>query len=70
MRPSSEKVIDEDIAICELVQRNLASGTYPGGVLSGQQEPGTIYFQRLVTNALNGFSEPENSGANRRQDSD
>ena len=53
IRPNSEKVIDEDIAICERVQVNLASGAYPGGVLSGEQEPGTIYFQQLVRAALN-----------------
>ena len=63
IRPNSEQVIDEDIAICELVQRNLASGIYPGGVLSAQQEPGTIYFQQLVRSALSGLAEPENSNA-------
>lgn len=62
IRPNSEQVIDEDIAICELVQRNLASGIYPGGVLSAQQEPGTIFFQQLVRRALNGFTQSENSG--------
>lgn len=59
IRPNSEQVIDEDIAICELVQRNLASGAYPGGTLSPDQEPGTIYFQQLVGSALSGFAEPE-----------
>ncbi len=59
IRPNSEQVIDEDIAICELVQRNLASGIYPGGTLSPDREPGTIYFQRLVRDALSGFAEPE-----------
>lgn len=52
IRPASEQVIDEDIGICELVQRNLASGIYPGGKLSARQEPGTIYFQQLVRDAL------------------
>ena len=52
IQPKSEQVIDEDIGICELVQRNLASGIYPGGKLSIQQEPGTIYFQQLVRNAI------------------
>jgi len=64
IRPNSEKVIDEDIEICERVQTNLASGMYPGGVLSPEQEPGTIYFQQLVLKALSGFAEPEDSGAN------
>ena len=53
IRPNSERVMDEDIAICEAVQRNLESGAYPGGRLSAQQEPGTLYFQQLVRNALN-----------------
>ena len=52
IRPNSEKVMDEDIAICELVQRNLAAGVYPGGKLSPTQEPGTVYFQQLVRAAL------------------
>jgi len=64
IRPNSERVIDEDIAICERVQTNLASGAYPGGLLSPQQEPGTIFFQQLVKNALSGFTEPEQRGAN------
>jgi choline monooxygenase len=63
IRPNSEQVIDEDIAICELVQRNLASGIYPGGNLSAQQEPGTIYFQQLARQALSGFTEPEDTSA-------
>jgi choline monooxygenase len=62
IRPNSEQVIDEDINICERVQHNLSSGVYPGGTLSAQQEPGTIYFQQLVQRALSGFAEPEESG--------
>ncbi len=65
IRPNSEKVIDEDIAICEQVQHNLLSGVYPGGLLSAQQEPGTIYFQQLVREALGGFTKAEGAGANR-----
>jgi phenylpropionate dioxygenase-like ring-hydroxylating dioxygenase large terminal subunit len=65
IRPNSEKVIDEDIMICEQVQTNLASGMYPGGLLSPAQEPGTIYFQQLVRDALSGFTEPADSGAKR-----
>ena len=61
IRPNSEKVIDEDIGICERVQINLASGAYPGGQLSAEQEPGTIYFQQLVRQALSGFAESEKS---------
>jgi len=65
IRPNSERVIDEDIQICERVQTNLASGAYPGGLLSPRQEPGTIYFQRLVREVLSSFTEPEGRGANR-----
>ena len=57
IRPNSEQVIDEDIGICESVQVNLASGAYPGGLLSARQEPGTIYFQQLARRALAGFAE-------------
>jgi choline monooxygenase len=56
IRPNSERVMDEDVAICEAVQRNLASGAYPGGRLSSAQEPGTLYFQQLVRNALDGMA--------------
>lgn len=52
IRLNSEQVIAEDLWICELVQRNLASGVYPGGTLSPTQEPGTVYFQQLVREAL------------------
>ena len=55
IRPNSEKVMDEDVGICELVQRNLAAGVYPGGQLSPKQEPGTVYFQQLVRGALDGL---------------
>ncbi len=55
IRPNSERVMDEDLDICELVQRNLAAGVYPGGQLSPRQEAGTIYFQQLVRRALDGM---------------
>jgi choline monooxygenase len=57
IRPNSEQVMDEDIAICEAVQRNLAAAVYPGGRLSPRQEPGTVYFQQLVRDALGGLLE-------------
>jgi choline monooxygenase len=56
IRPDSERVMDEDMAICALVQRNLESGIYPGGSLSASKEVGTIYFQQLVRVALEGQS--------------
>ena len=43
----------------------MLSGVYPGGLLSAQQEPGTIYFQQLVREALGGFTKAEGAGANR-----
>ena len=63
IRPNSEQVIDEDLSICELVQRNLASGVYPGGTLSATQEPGTVYFQQLVREALDGLRQATASGS-------
>jgi hypothetical protein len=48
--------MDEDVLICEAVQRNLAAGVYPGGRLSAAREPGTRYFQRLVREALDGMT--------------
>ena len=54
--------MDEDVVICEQVQRNLASGVYPGGRLSPRQEPGTIYFQQLVRQALGGLLQTERGG--------
>ena len=51
----SKRVMNEDITVCEAVQANLEAGVYTKGVLSEQQEPGTIYLQQLVRAAL---SEP------------
>ena len=52
MQVSSEKVMGEDLEICELVQRNLGAGVYHSGHLSPREEVGTIYFQALVRRAL------------------
>lgn len=52
IRPNSEQVMDEDLAICSRVQRNLESGVYPGGKLSQKQESGTIFFQQQVRKGL------------------
>jgi len=43
--PNSEQVMDENVDICELVQRKLAPGFYPGGRLSASRESGTVCFQ-------------------------
>ena len=52
MITSSAQVLDEDMEICSLVQRNLNTGIYQSGHLSPREEVGTIYFQQLVRNAL------------------
>lgn len=44
----SNVVLDEDQAICEAVQRNLASGRYDAGVLSTRHERGLAWFQGRV----------------------
>ncbi|MDX1402758.1 MAG: aromatic ring-hydroxylating dioxygenase subunit alpha [Kiloniellales bacterium] len=49
---SASQVMAEDLAICEAVQRNLEGGIYEKGRLSPSEEPGTIYFQKLVRLAL------------------
>lgn len=52
-----EQVTDEDIVICERVQKNLenASGDslFEGGVLNEARENGVQYFHQLVQKALN-----------------
>ncbi len=49
---SAEQVMGEDLEICELVQRNLEAGVYETGRMSPTKEVGTIYFQKLVREAL------------------
>lgn len=48
---SSTAILDEDRVICEVVQRNYASGLYGGGLLSPRHEAGVAYVQELVTRA-------------------
>jgi choline monooxygenase len=54
----SEKVQDEDMAICDAVQRGLGSRAYVAGRLSVRREAGEHLFHRLLhadfTTALNG----------------
>ena len=45
-------VTQEDIDICEIVQRNLAAGVYRTGELSPRHENGLAYFQNLVAETL------------------
>jgi choline monooxygenase len=51
-RADSDLVIGEDMGVCERVQANLEAGLYQGGKLSPEKEPGTVFFQRLVRDAL------------------
>jgi len=44
----SDEVQMEDIAICEAVQRGLASGSYVAGRLHPQQESGLHHFHQLL----------------------
>ena len=53
---ASRQVMEEDLAICEAVQRNLEAGVYSTGRMSPTEEPGTIYFQHLVREALEATS--------------
>lgn len=47
----SDEVQREDISICELVQRGLASGAYTPGRLSPQREAGVWHFHGLLRDA-------------------
>jgi choline monooxygenase len=44
----SERIQDEDVAICESVQRGLSSRSYSTGRLSVQREAGEHLFHRLL----------------------
>jgi choline monooxygenase len=50
----SEKVQDEDMAICDSVQRGLASRAYVAGRLSVRREAGEHLFHRLLHTDLTG----------------
>jgi choline monooxygenase len=50
----SEKVQDEDMAICDSVQRGLASRAYVAGRLSVRREAGEHLFHRLLYHDMNG----------------
>lgn len=49
---ASTQVMHEDFQVCESVQRNLESGGARTGILSMTREPGTVYFQQLVREAI------------------
>lgn len=44
--------MQEDMGVCEAVQRNLDGGVYQNGRLTPARERGAIYFQSLVRNAI------------------
>jgi choline monooxygenase len=50
-REFSEEIQQEDIAICEAVQRGLASGAYEAGRLNPRRESGLWHFQNLLREA-------------------
>ena len=45
---ASERIQDEDVAICNSVQRGLASRAYTAGRLSARREAGEHLFHRLL----------------------
>lgn len=47
----SDQVQDEDIQICEAVQKGLASGSYDSGPLCMKRESGLHHFQEMVRTA-------------------
>lgn len=51
-RAFAEQVQAEDIAICEAVQRGLASGSYVAGRLNPQRESGVWHFHELLRAAF------------------
>ncbi|HYD99061.1 MAG TPA: SRPBCC family protein [Alphaproteobacteria bacterium] len=48
----SREVTEEDVKICEAVQRNLNAGLYDIGRMSPRHENGVWFFQKLVREAL------------------
>ena len=53
----SEEVADEDVRVCEHVQRNLDAGNYHTGFLSPKWERGVGVFQQLVRDAVGRIDE-------------
>ena len=50
----ARRIVEEDLGICERVQRNLESGMFTSGPLSPAQEIHVIRLQELVRTALEG----------------
>lgn len=55
---ASERIQDEDVAICKSVQRGLASRAYTAGRLSARREAGEHLFHRLLHADLKSRSDP------------
>lgn len=45
---SASTIMDEDLSICEKVYANLDAGKYQPGTLCSENEPGTIFLQKLI----------------------
>ena len=61
---TSDKVQDEDVSICESVQKGLASRAYGAGRLSVKREAGEHLFHRLLARDLKSVpARPMNPGA-------
>jgi len=50
----SDEIQQEDIAVCEQVQRGLRSRSYDRGRFSALRENGVLHFQSLVSEFLKG----------------
>jgi choline monooxygenase len=64
---TSEKVQDEDVAICESVQRGLGSRAYGAGRLSVRREAGEHLFHRLLAGDVRRAGTREQGPGNRDQ---
>lgn len=51
-REFSDEVQEEDILICEQVQKGLVSGSYHAGRLCMKRETGVLHFQNLIRQSL------------------
>jgi choline monooxygenase len=51
-RAFADEIQAEDVAICEAVQRGLASGSYEAGRLNPTRESGVWHFQELLRAAM------------------
>lgn len=58
-RAFSEEIQQEDIGICEAVQRGLASGRYEPGRLNPRRESGVRHFHQLLRRAYGDPQQPD-----------